>query len=120
MRIGYVIVFVGHMQEAVAFYRDVVGLPLRFESPDWSEFDTGDATLALHAVREGGDPTDLPAGRCRPGFQVPDLDAFHARMIASNVSCIEEPHLVFGSKVAQYAGPDGLPFSVGESREGEA
>jgi catechol 2,3-dioxygenase-like lactoylglutathione lyase family enzyme len=33
MRLNYAIIFVGDMQKSVAFYRDIVGLPLRFESP---------------------------------------------------------------------------------------
>ncbi|HZN55007.1 MAG TPA: VOC family protein [Candidatus Polarisedimenticolaceae bacterium] len=111
MKVGYAIVFVSDMKRAVGFYQDVVGLPLKVQSPAWTEFTTEGATLALHAT----DPSDQP-GRCRPGFSVPDLDAFHARMIESKVRCIQEPKDVFGARVAQYADPDGLTFSVGEER----
>jgi len=31
---------------AVRFYRNVLGLRLKFESPEWSEFVTGEMTLA--------------------------------------------------------------------------
>lgn len=37
MRVSHAIVFVSDMQRSVAFYRDVVGLSLRFESPGWTE-----------------------------------------------------------------------------------
>jgi hypothetical protein len=37
-------------------------------------------------------------------------------MMERNVGCIQEPKDVFGSRVAQYADPDGLTISVGESR----
>jgi catechol 2,3-dioxygenase-like lactoylglutathione lyase family enzyme len=107
MRLNYAIVFVSDMKKAVAFYRDVVGLPLRFESPDWTEFATEGATLALHIGE---------AGRCRPGFAVPDLAAFHKKMMEEGVRCIEEPKEVFGSRIAQYADRDGLPFSVSQQR----
>lgn len=40
MRVNYAIVFVSDMKRAVSFYRDVIGLPLRFESPGWTEFAT--------------------------------------------------------------------------------
>ena len=33
MRVNYAIVFVSDMTRAVRFYRDTLGLPLRFESP---------------------------------------------------------------------------------------
>jgi len=110
--VSYAIVFVSDMQRAVAFYRDVVGLPLRFESPGWTEFATEGATLALHAT--GLDPDDLAAGRCRPGLRVPDLDAFHRRMVENGVRCLQGPEEVFGARVAQYVDPDGLTISVGE------
>jgi hypothetical protein len=51
-----------------------------------------------------------------PGLSVPDLDAFHARMLANNVRCIQEPKDVFGARLAQYLDPDGLAISVGEER----
>ena len=38
MRVSYSIVFVSDMNRAVSFYRDVMGLPLKFESPEWTEF----------------------------------------------------------------------------------
>ena len=120
MRVAYVMVFVSEMARSVAFYRDVVGLPLQFESPHWSEFASEGATLALHASEPGapesGEAGPSRAGRCRPGLHVADLDAFHARMLEHNVRCVEAPKDVFGSRVAQYLDPDGLMFSVGEAR----
>jgi lactoylglutathione lyase len=119
MRLNYAIVFVSDMSRSVAFYRDVVGLPLKFETPGWSEFNTEGATLALHAskARSGGtESEDLPAGHCRPGFSVSDLDDFHRRMAASNVRCLQEPKITFGARIAQYVDPDGLTISVSEQR----
>ena len=120
MRVNYAIVFVSDMKRSVAFYRDVLALPLRFESPHWSEFATDGATLALHAseadVPRVDDPQRLPAGRCRPGLAVPDLAAFHARMVERGVPCLQEPKDVFGAQIAQYLDPDGLGISVSEER----
>ena len=42
------LVFVCDMKRSVSFYRDVLGLPPKFESPGWTEFATEGATLALH------------------------------------------------------------------------
>ena len=122
MRLTYAIVFVSDMQRSVAFYRDVLGLPLKFQSPGWTEFATEGATLALHASEATGsgkdDPHKVPAGRCRPGLSVPNLDEFHKRMLDKKVPCIQEPKDVFGVRVAQYADPDGLGISVSEARRG--
>jgi lactoylglutathione lyase len=118
VRVSYAIVFVSDMKRSVAFYRDVIGLPLNFESPGWTEFSTDGATLALHASEAAGgakyNPAAVPAGHCRPGLRVPDLDAFHQRMIENQVLCLQAPTNVFGSRVAQYVDPDGLGISVGE------
>ena len=59
VQLSYVIEFVGDMERAVKFYRDVVGLPLKFQSPEWSEFSTGDTTLALHPASK----RDAPSAR---------------------------------------------------------
>src|ERR1700693_594166 len=61
----YVIKFVADMNKAVRFYRDMLGLPLKFESPGWSEFITGETTLALHPASEKN-----PAGAVELGFTV--------------------------------------------------
>ena len=119
MRVNYAIVFVTDMPRSVAFYRDVIGLPLRFETPEWTEFATDGATLALHHAdapgpRATGEP--VAAGQCRPGLSAPSLDVFHERMQAHGVRCLQPPKDVFGSRVAQYVDPDGLTISVGEAR----
>ena len=124
MRVNYAIVFVSDMKRSVAFYRDVVGLTLKFDSPEWSEFATDGATLALHKssgpAEAGPSPvessTDHEPGTCRPGLSVRDLDAFHSRMLEHNVVCTQQPKDLFGSKIAQYLDPDGLAISVSEER----
>jgi len=117
MKVNYAIVFVSDMKKSVSFYRDVIGLPLKFESPGWTEFSTEGATVALHqSNKPGAGEAGEHAGQCRPGLSVPNLEEFHKRMIEKNVQCIQEPTVVFGSKVAQYADPDGLTISVGEER----
>ena len=116
-------IFVSDMSRSVAFYRDVLGIPLKFESPGWSEFASEGATIALH---KSDGPALEPepkgvetAGRSRPGFEVEDLDAFHTRMVEHGVPCAQEPTPLFGAKIAQYWDPDGLIFAVGQARGGE-
>ncbi|MEE9129189.1 MAG: VOC family protein [Phycisphaerales bacterium] len=122
MRVNYAIVFVSDMPLSVSFYRDVIGLPLKFESPHWTEFATEGATLALHLsdeLRTADDSQQLEApGSCRPGLSVPNLDEFHSKMVANDVPCIQEPKVLFGVRLAQYTDPDGLAISVGEHRNG--
>src|ERR1700736_4787926 len=72
MKLSYTIKFVADMNRAVKFYRDTLGLPLKFESPGWSEFATGETTLALHPASEKN-----PAGTVELGFTVPNLENFY-------------------------------------------
>ena len=53
MRVNYAIVFVSDMKRAVSFYRDVVGLPLRFESPAWTSVDPDGLTISVGEDRRG-------------------------------------------------------------------
>jgi len=69
----HAIKFVDDMDRAVAFYRDTLGLKLRFATPHWSEFDTGAVTLALHPASERN-----PAGSTQVGFTTPGLEAIYA------------------------------------------
>jgi lactoylglutathione lyase len=121
MRVSYAIVFVSDMGRSVSFYRDLIGLPLRFESPGWSEFATDGATLALHAGgashADVSDSTIHSAGTCRPGLAVPNLAEFHKTMVAKGVGCVQEPKQTFGAWIAQYVDPDGLVISVSEARK---
>jgi len=115
-RVNYSIVFVSDMERSISFYRDLIGIPLKFQSPGWTEFSTDGATLALHLTDEtkldDANSVQEAPGSCRAGFQVPDLDEFHARMLQNNVECKQQPTETFGVKIAQYVDPDGLVFSV--------
>ncbi len=117
MRVNCVIIMVSDMAGSVAFYRDVLGLPLRFETSHWTEFATEGATLALH-IADGGPSAarDSGAGQCRPGFSVPDLQAYHAHLLAQGVECVRAPEEVFGAWIAQYRDPDGMLLSVSQTQ----
>jgi predicted enzyme related to lactoylglutathione lyase len=65
------------MDRAVGFYRDVLGLSLQFESPEWTELAWRDTTIALHRGRGEG-----PRGSWL-GFQVDDVDAALAAIEAA-------------------------------------
>jgi lactoylglutathione lyase len=120
-RLSYAIVFTSDMQRGSAFYRETFDLRLRFESPEWSELETGEVTLALHhaapgegAPAQGGPPT---AGRCQLGFHVDNIEGFHQQMLAKGVPCLRKPTEEFGVILAVYTDPDGLPFSVSQKRQ---
>lgn len=105
----YVIKFVADMDKAVKFYRDVLGLKLKFESPGWSEFVTGETTLALHPASDKN-----PAGKVELGFTVADVAAFYQEMSTKGVLFSMPPkEQDFGRVLAQFLDSEGAHCSVG-------
>ena len=111
MQLAYVMVFVDDMDAGVAFYRDALGLPLRFASPGWTEFDTGTTTLALHPSSK-----DNPAGTMRLGFQVPDMAACREQLRKAGITLTGEPRSEHGVLLAEFAGPAGVRNSFSAPR----
>jgi lactoylglutathione lyase len=119
-KVDYVMVTVSDMGRSVEFYRDKLGVPLKFESPDWTEFQTGETTLALHG---GGKPQPPSgdfgpkAGACSIGFNVSNLDQTYGELKAKGVRFVMPPKLqeAEGIKLAVCIDPDGLPVSFAES-----
>ena len=109
MKLNCVIKFVADMDRAVTFYRDVLGLPLKFHSSGWSEFVTGETILALHPASQKN-----LAGAVELGFNVPDLDKFHQEMKAKGVQFSMPPTKQdFGGLLAQFVDSEGAHCSVG-------
>lgn len=114
-QVDYMIVYVTDMKRSVAFYRDTLGLPLKFESPGWTEFATGASTLALHIASAPAAPAPTekgaqPAGRAELAFSVADVDKAHAELAAKGVRFIMPPAAREGEgiKLALGLDPDGL------------
>ena len=104
MKLNYVIKYVADMNKAVEFYRDTLGLELRFQSPGWTEFVTGDTTLALHEASDSH-----PAGSASIGFRVADVDAFYKD---SGVEFTSPPTETFGHRIARFKDCDGAEVGV--------
>ena len=108
-KVSYAILFVADMERAVRFYRDTLGLALKFQSPDWSEFATGETTLALHRASEKN-----PVGKVELGFSVADLQAFYKEMSAKGVKFPMPPAKQdFAGMLAQFTDSAGAHISVG-------
>ncbi len=112
MKLTYVIKFVGDMNRAVKFYREELGFLIMFESPGWSEFATGDTTLALHPASD-----ENPAGSVELGFSVPDVQKFHQDMSAKGIQFRMPPKKQeFGGVLAQFVDSEGGRCSVSGER----
>jgi catechol 2,3-dioxygenase-like lactoylglutathione lyase family enzyme len=106
-RLTYAIKFVADMDKAVAFYRDTFGLTVKFASPFWSEFDTGEVTLALHPASDKN-----PAGGVEIGFSTEGLAAIYADRAANGLEFSEAPHLEHGTLLSQIRDCEGAGVSL--------
>lgn len=110
MKLVYAIKFVSNMDRAVAFYRDSMGLTLKFASPGWSEFETGETKLALHPASATN-----PAGTIELGFAVSDLQTFYDEKKRAGVRFTMAPTKQdFGAVLAQFEDSEGARCSVSE------
>ena len=120
-QIDYTMVIVSDMARSVEFYRDKLGIPLKFQSPEWTEFATGATTLALHG---GGVPASQPptqdpsktAGACSIGFNVDDVDKTYEELKAKGIRFVMPPTQREGEgiRLAVAIDPDGLPISFAQ------
>ncbi len=120
-RIGYVITFVSDMARSVSFYRDALGLKLRFESEYWSEFEVGATTLALHGGGLASEPlaegAPKRAGSCSLEFLVPDIAQTVAELESRGIRFTMPPTPRENEGVirAVCADPDGLPIHIAQT-----
>ena len=110
------------MSRSVKFYRDTLGLPVKYETNEWTEFQTGKTTLALHPAPKP-DPAskssgsgDLIAGSCSIGFNVSDLEKTFRDLESKGVRFVMPPTSREGEeiKLAICLDPDGLAISISE------
>ena len=100
-----IMVVVKDMDRSVRFYRDVLGLPLEFQSPHWSQFDLGNVTLGLHP--EGKEVKVSPTSGCTFGFHVADIQKTISELKATGVQVFMEPRREQFGWLAIVGDPDG-------------
>ena len=118
--VDYVMVMVSDMSRSVRFYRDILGLRLRFESPDWTEFETGMTVLALHGGGKAAVVSHEPkAGTASIGFYVDHLTDKFNELSGRGVTFVMPPtdRPEEKIKLAVCLDPDGLPISIAERKQ---
>ena len=112
-KIGAVILLVSDMENSTRFYRDVLNLPIKSQSKDWTEFFNRETVLALHPAHKAQQKSSAQ-GKVLVGFMVSDLEAEVEQLQKKNVKFFkrlkEEP---FG-KHAIIEDPDGHLISLVE------
>jgi catechol 2,3-dioxygenase-like lactoylglutathione lyase family enzyme len=107
MKLSYAIKYVADMDKAVAFHRDTLGLELKFASPFWSEFATGETTLALHPATP-----EHSAGNVQLGYAADNLADFYGRRDELGLSFTQPPTEMHGVNIARFRDIEGAETSV--------
>lgn len=80
------------MKESINFYKNLLQLPLKSESENWTEFLHGETLLALHLSTEEHKITDKsPKIGVSIGFVVSNLDSLCDELKSKGVKFLEEP-----------------------------
>jgi len=85
-RLNVVYLYVSDMERALAFYRDLLGIPLEGDA-HWQEAQLGATRFALHLAHEG--VGELSSGTVHVDFEVADLEAATERLRAAGVDVAE-------------------------------
>lgn len=109
-----IILYVKNMNAEVRFYRDVLGLQLRYpkgledySDEMWVEFSVGNSTLALHGGA-GSEPQDDH----EIVFMVDNVAQAREMIIESGIEMGEIRPLENGSPISEGRDPDGHRFSI--------
>ena len=87
--IGQIAVTVTDVGRAIAFYRDVLGIPFLFQVPNMGFFDCGGVRLMLTGSEKPGEQFSSILY-----FKVPDIHAAFEAMTSRGAAFDGEPHLV--------------------------
>ena len=117
--LDYVILYVADLEASIAFYRDVIGLPFKFQESGYAEFATRGSRLGLYErsrlpdligreATEGG-----PAGEIL--FLVEDVDEEAERLRRVGVEILAGPvDRSWGHRTVHLPDPDGFVIELAQ------
>jgi predicted enzyme related to lactoylglutathione lyase len=104
---GGVIFWTGNLEPMIAFYRDVLQLPVHSIHPDFAAFELGGIRISvgLHSGVHGPNPDGV---RVMVNLGVDDISSLHETLSRRGVQFIRTPEReVWGGWVATFRDPDG-------------
>lgn len=118
--IDFILYNVSDYQQALAFYRNMLGLKLTEEYGGfWLEFEVGNITLALR-VPHPGDTLDTRPGGCAIALAVEDIKATIEELRQKGVRIIAEPKESGVCFMAEIADPDNNLIILHQRKDGTA
>lgn len=112
-RVDYVIRYVLDLQISVAFYRDVLGVPVKLIGNGYAEFDTENVKFALYERSRLPELLGNAPERAGPdgevAFVVDDVDVWAERLRGAGIQVLSGPtNRPWGHRTLHVADPDGL------------
>ena len=108
-RIGAVILLISDMKRSTRFYRDVLGMKLKEQSKDWTEFSKRGTVLALHPSKKKRIKRN---NSMLVGFNVSDFDDVVNGLKKKKVKFYKKPREESFGKHAIIQDPDGHLISI--------
>lgn len=119
-------IFVKDLQRSLAFYRDVIGLPVARAGEEDAHFEVGGFHFIIH---QDLSPEEFHEWRVNPEpqergwgvyltFQTDDVDAEYARLKEKQLDFICEPRTMsWGTRMFLLRDPDGYILEISRSHE---
>ncbi len=115
-KVGAVILLVSNMEKSTKFYSDILELPVKTRSKDWTEFFSNGTVLALHPAPKKKKTLKTGSGTL-VGFEVTDLDLTVKKLKKKRVKFYKKPKEEPFGKHAIVQDPDGHLISIAEISE---
>ena len=119
-RVWYVTVYVFEFEDAVEFYRDRIGLPLRFmdEEFGYASFGTEAMGFAIARVDQDSEQASLVGRHTGVGLGVPDLAAAYSELRGRGVEFTMSPtRQAWGGLLSMFRDPDGNVLFLDQLRD---
>jgi catechol 2,3-dioxygenase-like lactoylglutathione lyase family enzyme len=117
-KIGAVVLLVANMKRSINFYKNILGLPIKRQSRDWTEFFNNGTVLALHPAKK---KDKLKSGSTiLIGFMVNDLDYSVKQLKQKKVKFFKQLKKEPFGKHTIILDPDGHLISIAELKEKSA
>ena len=114
-KLGAVILLVSDMNKSVQFYKEILNIPLKKKSDEWTEFFNKETVLALHPAKN---KEKIKSGQhILVGFSASDFDQTMKKLQDKKVIFFKNPREEGFGKHAIIEDPDGHLISIVKLKE---
>jgi lactoylglutathione lyase len=114
-KLGAVILLVSDMNTSVQFYKEILNIPIKKRSDEWTEFFNKETVLALHPAKN---KEKLKSGQhILIGFSASDFDQTVKNLQEKKVAFVKNPREEGFGKHAIIEDPDGHLISIVKLKE---